>query len=143
MSKKASSTRIGAFVLGAVALVIVVIAVFGGGRIFAQKDYYVIFFRGSAVGLDVGSAVRLMGVDIGEVKKVTAVYADNWEFYVEVIIEVDRDLFTYEADAVAEHIPHRQSPAMSWQDTLGNMKLLDRWRREGGIVYEQERQNHG
>ena len=55
-----------------------------------------------------------------------------------VVIEVDRDLFTYEADTVAEYILKRQSPAMSWQDTLGNMQLLDRWRNEGGIIYEKD-----
>jgi predicted dehydrogenase len=59
----------------------------------------------------------------------------------EIVIEVDRDLFTYEADTVAENIVHRQSPAMSWQDTLGNMRLLDRWRREGNIVYEVEKKH--
>ena len=91
MSKKASSARIGAFVLGAIALVIVVITVFGSGQLFARMEYYVIYFRGSAAGLDVGSPVRLKGVDIGEVKDVTAVFAEDWEFYVEVIIEVDQD----------------------------------------------------
>jgi hypothetical protein len=34
-----------------------------------------------------------------------------------------------EADAVAAGIPQRQSPAMSWGDTLGDMALLDEWRR--------------
>jgi predicted dehydrogenase len=57
----------------------------------------------------------------------------------EIRIEADRDLFTYEADTVAEHIHERQSPTMSWQDTLGNMQLLDRWRSEGGIIYEMEK----
>jgi predicted dehydrogenase len=58
----------------------------------------------------------------------------------EILIKVDRDLFTYEADTVAEHIIHRQAPAMSWQDTLGNMQLLDRWRREGNIKYDIEKE---
>jgi hypothetical protein len=57
----------------------------------------------------------------------------------EIVIEVDRDLYTYEADTVAEHIPQRQAPAMSWQDTLGNMQVMDRWRAELGVVYEQEK----
>ena len=57
----------------------------------------------------------------------------------EIITAVDRDLFTYEADTVAENIAHRQSPAMSWQDTLGNMRLLVQWRREGSIVYENDK----
>jgi predicted dehydrogenase len=56
----------------------------------------------------------------------------------EIVIQPDRDLFTYEADMVAAHIADRQAPAMSWDDTLGNMRLLDRWRAEIGLVYEQD-----
>ncbi len=51
-----------------------------------------------------------------------------------VTVPVDRDLFTYEADTVASHIADRQAPAMSWEDTLGNMGLLDAWRAEVGVV---------
>jgi predicted dehydrogenase len=57
----------------------------------------------------------------------------------EIVIQPDRDLFTYEADMVADHIAQRQAPAMSWDDTLGNMQLLDRWRQEIGLVYPQDR----
>ncbi len=53
-----------------------------------------------------------------------------------VVVEVDRDLFTYEADTVAENIGRRQAPAMSWDDTLGNMRLMDQWRAEIGLSYE-------
>ena len=59
----------------------------------------------------------------------------------EILIKVDRDLFTYEADTVAEYITQRQSPRMSWEDTLGNMRLLDQWRREVGVVYANDK-NH-
>ncbi len=52
----------------------------------------------------------------------------------QIVIEPDRDLFTYEADMVAAHIADRQAPAMSWDDTLGNMRLLDRWREEIGAA---------
>lgn len=57
----------------------------------------------------------------------------------EIIITPDRDLFTYEADMVAANIHQRQSPVMSWQDTLGNMQLLDQWRLQSGIVYPQDK----
>lgn len=60
----------------------------------------------------------------------------------QIVVEADRDLFAYEADMVAAHIAHRQAPAMSWEDTLGNMRLLDRWREEVGLVYEQEKAIH-
>ncbi len=53
----------------------------------------------------------------------------------EITVEADRDLFAYEADMVANHISQRQAPAMSWDDTLGNMRLLDKWRDEIGVAY--------
>ena len=59
-----------------------------------------------------------------------------------IAVAVDRDLFTYEADTVAAHLDDRQAPAMSWGDTIGNMKLLDLWREEAGLVYHQEQRFH-
>ena len=53
----------------------------------------------------------------------------------EIIVEADRDLFTYEADMVANHIDDRQAPAMSWDDTLGNMQMLDAWLKEVGVEH--------
>lgn len=48
-------------------------------------------------------------------------------------------LYGLEADAVAEALPNRQVPAMSWDDSLGNMATLDKWRGEIGLVYEAEK----
>jgi aryl-alcohol dehydrogenase-like predicted oxidoreductase len=48
------------------------------------------------------------------------------------------DLYAEEADTVASHLDARQAPAMRWEDSLGNMRTLDRWRREIGLVYEVE-----
>jgi len=58
----------------------------------------------------------------------------------EIVIQTDRELYAIEADTVAENIARRQapSPAMSWEDTLGNMRALDGWRREIGMVFESE-----
>jgi len=53
------------------------------------------------------------------------------------------DLFAYEADAVAAHLADGQCPHMRWDDTLGNMRTLDRWRAELGVVYPQERVGGG
>jgi hypothetical protein len=36
---------------------------------------------------------------------------------------------------VGEYIAKRQAPAMSWDDTLGNMQTLDKWLAELGVVY--------
>jgi hypothetical protein len=48
----------------------------------------------------------------------------------QITVAADRDLYAYEADMVAAHMADRQAPAMSWDDTLGNMRLLDQWREE-------------
>jgi predicted dehydrogenase len=51
-------------------------------------------------------------------------------------VRADRDLYSYEADTVDRHIAERQAPAMSWDDSLGNMRLLDAWREQIGLAYE-------
>ncbi len=59
----------------------------------------------------------------------------------EITIQPDRPLYGIEADTVAANIDRRQAPlsAMSWADTLGNMKTLDAWRESVGLVYEGEK----
>jgi predicted dehydrogenase len=56
-------------------------------------------------------------------------------------VETPGWLYEIEADTVAAHLDLRQapSPAMSWDDTLGNMKTLDLWRKAIGLVYDAER----
>jgi predicted dehydrogenase len=53
-------------------------------------------------------------------------------------VDVDRDLYAYEADMVGEHIEARQAPAMSWSDSEGNARLLDAWRSQIGLRYPQD-----
>ena len=55
-----------------------------------------------------------------------------------IVVDVDRDLFTYESDMVADHIDSRQAPAMNWADSEGNMQLLDLWRSQIGLSYPQD-----
>ena len=57
----------------------------------------------------------------------------------EVVVESEKDIYAYEADHVAGHIDKRQSPAMSWDDSLGNMRMLDQWRRSLGLVHDMEK----
>lgn len=63
----------------------------------------------------------------GEPKRIVEVECDEW-------------LYAIEADTVARNIDRRQapSPAMSWDDSLGNMHTLDRWRQAIGLTYDQE-----
>ena len=59
----------------------------------------------------------------------------------EIHIQTTQGLYSIEADTVATHIAKRQapSPAMTWKDTLGNMKTLDQWRASIGLVYDEEK----
>jgi len=57
----------------------------------------------------------------------------------EIVIDSPRPIYAIEADHVAAHIENRQSPAMNWDDSLGNMKALDRWRAAIGVVYNSEK----
>ena len=54
----------------------------------------------------------------------------------EILISSKIGLYSLEADTVARHIGECQSPLMSWNDTLGNMKTLDLWRQAIDLSYE-------
>jgi len=58
-----------------------------------------------------------------------------------ITIRCSRSAYTLEADALARNIKKRQapSPAMTWDDTLGNMRTLDRWRQAIGLQYDREK----
>jgi len=70
MSEKPKATLIGIFVVGAVALAVAAILLFGGGRFLGSKVTYVAYFKGSIKGLSVGSPVLFRGVKVGEVSDI-------------------------------------------------------------------------
>ena len=67
---KANPTVIGAFVLGALALVAVAVITLGGARLFTPKQRAVVFFDGSVNGLVVGAPVNFRGVKVGSVDRI-------------------------------------------------------------------------
>ena len=88
MSKKANKTLIGAFVVGAVALLALSLIIFGSGKFFRQTNKYVLFFEGSVKGLSVGAPVTFRGVKIGVVKEISLTYDPVTKFaFIPVIIE--------------------------------------------------------
>jgi predicted dehydrogenase/aryl-alcohol dehydrogenase-like predicted oxidoreductase len=58
----------------------------------------------------------------------------------EIRVEEGADLYAIEADAVARALPAQEPspPCMTWDDSLGNMRTLDLWRRAIGLVYDAE-----
>lgn len=90
MSRKASKTLIGAFVVGAAAILVLALLVLGSGKFFSKSQYYVLFFDGSVKGLNVGSPVMFRGVKIGEVTEISVVIDQKRrKLHIPVIIRLD------------------------------------------------------
>ncbi|HEY4743813.1 MAG TPA: MlaD family protein [Desulfuromonadaceae bacterium] len=73
MGTKVSKTAIGAFVLGALALLVAGVLVFGAGKLFTREHTYVTFFDGSVKGLSIGSPVTFRGVKVGQVTNISII----------------------------------------------------------------------
>ena len=96
MSKPASKTLIGAFVIGALLLAVVAIIVFGSGRFFTKTLINVMYFHGSVKGLNVGSPLMFRGVKIGAVKNIELRYdARDLSFLICVYAEIDPKRMVY------------------------------------------------
>jgi len=92
MGKKISPTVIGAFVVGAVALAVAGVLVFGSGQFFKKTRPYVMYFPGSVNGLSVGSPVKFRGVQLGQVTNIELVFdaaQDSKAPRIPVFVELD------------------------------------------------------
>jgi paraquat-inducible protein B len=74
MGRRSNPTLIGAFIVGAVALIVIGLLVFGRGQLFTEKRTYVLYFDGSVKGLNVGAPVDFQGVKIGSVTDIKVQY---------------------------------------------------------------------
>ncbi|MHC4591522.1 MAG: MlaD family protein [Planctomycetota bacterium] len=94
MARKANPTVIGGFVVGAAALAVVALFVFGSGRLFTDTVTYVMYFDGSVKGLNVGAPVSFRGVQIGSVTDVKLVAdVEDLSMRIPVLVEIERDKF--------------------------------------------------
>jgi len=92
MSKLANKSLIGAFVIGAIALAVIAVIIFGSGKFLRKTQKYVMFFQGSVKGLSIGSPVIFRGVRIGEVTDISIrIQQADLAFYIPVIVEVHVD----------------------------------------------------
>ena len=120
MSKKASPTMIGMFVIGAVALIVVAVLVIAGGTLFQEKRQFVAVFEGSVKGLRVGANVVFRGVRVGYVTDIKLVSNEaTQEFFVPVIIETVPTAVQILSDGELRHIE-------SQDDRVGYQELIDR-----------------
>ena len=70
MSQQAHYFKIGLFVIGATALLIVGIIIFGAGKWFERSTMVETYFHESVQGLEIGAPVRIRGVRIGRVESI-------------------------------------------------------------------------
>jgi paraquat-inducible protein B len=70
VSAKANPTLIGAFLLGAIALIVAGLMIFGSGRFFTETVTYIAYFPETVSGLNDGAPVNFRGVKVGMVRRI-------------------------------------------------------------------------
>ncbi len=109
MSKKASKAAIGGFVVGALALIVVGVLIFGSGKFLTKTETYVMYFEGSVRGLNVGAPLVFRGVKIGSVTNIQLVAnTDDLSFQIPVFAEVQRKYFTLTGEETYDLSPKDQ-----------------------------------
>jgi paraquat-inducible protein B len=68
--------RLGLFILGAVAIAAVFVVAFGANRLLQPRVTIETYFDESVQGIDVGSAIRYRGVQVGQVSRIGFTYTD-------------------------------------------------------------------
>jgi paraquat-inducible protein B len=92
MTTRAANVLIGLFVLGALLLLLLSVAIVGSGRLFSSQYGAVIFFDSSVRGLSPGSPVVFRGVTIGRVSDIRmAGDLQDMKFRLPVFIRLDRN----------------------------------------------------
>src|SRR5215831_5803693 len=88
MGRQMNPTTIGAFVVGAIVLLIAGALLFGGGKFLQEKLPYVLFFDSSVEGLNVGAPVIFRGVQMGQVTAISAI-ADPQTYDIRIKVTID------------------------------------------------------
>ena len=113
MGKQVNPATVGAFVLGALGLILASIVVLKGG-LFQTKHKFVIYFPGDINGLRVGAAVKFNGVEIGEVSQTQLSLEqeqNNARVRIPVVIQLDEKKI----------LSHGATIDLSDQETIPNL----------------------
>jgi paraquat-inducible protein B len=90
VSQRANPAVVGAFVVGALVLLVAGVLVFGSGALLRERFPVVAFFSGNVRGLQEGSAVEFRGVRVGTVTRIHLVLdADSKELLIPVYMELE------------------------------------------------------
>jgi paraquat-inducible protein B len=93
MSKQANPTKVGAFVLIGLAILVFAVGLLGASNWFSRKVRMVTYFDGSVNGLVVGSPVKFKGVTVGQVIDITLTVFAPDRALIPVVIEIDESSF--------------------------------------------------
>jgi len=120
MKSKISPTAIGMFIAGAIVIIFASVILFGSGKLFRHTKSYLMTFREPAANLDLGAPVKLMGVQIGQVKDVSVILGGtNDSLMINVVVEVDTQ--------------HLKQVARGFSMDLDDRKAFDRAVNEKGL----------
>lgn len=114
MSKPINPLAIGGFTVGALALLVAGLLIFGGEQFFkSDKALFVIFFDSSLNGLEIGAPVKMQGVKIGSVTEIVLQIDPRTGKAVKpVIVEIDRDNFVImNGQPFAKEMSHKEAIA--------------------------------
>jgi len=109
----------------------------------------------TACNAAIGSSARIVGTN-GSIEVPdpwTAGRTDGGTYTIKVMengkdpeaitLESDVTAYAYEADVVGRALQAKRQqpepPAMTWDDSMGNIKALDEWRAHVGVVYDMEK----
>ncbi|MDR1457203.1 MAG: MlaD family protein [Puniceicoccales bacterium] len=95
MRKLPSSTTVGLFILGSVIVFVGAVLLFSSGFHWNRKHSFVLYFSESINGLDVGAPVKMLGVQVGQVRSVSLRFdPTKKKISVPVTITLDDTYFT-------------------------------------------------
>ena len=94
MTTKAQKVRVGIFMMVTLALLALVVIVFGGVRFWEKKASYQIVFAGSVMGLEKGAQVHLNGMRVGRVDEIEAAPGDLRKVLVTITVKGDVPIHT-------------------------------------------------
>ncbi len=98
MAKPANRAMIGGFVVGALALLVVGVMVFGSGKLLTKTYPFVMYFDGSVSGLSAGSPVVFRGVRVGSVTNIAVIgNPETLAMQIPVTIELEPDRIRLDA----------------------------------------------
>lgn len=121
MSKRANPALIGAFVIGALVLLVVAVLLFGGAELFVDKQKAVAYFPGSVKGLRTGANVTFRGVRVGYVEDIkiqTDVNTLESQIQVKMELLPDALVFTEQGRVLDEARQVQQAKSLSTQEIV-------------------------